>query len=139
VSDDAHRGNGILFVPTDEERTLVERLTGLMVSVESIAQDWIKPPISKATLRKHFRTELTRGRERTFARLKAMIMRAAEGGSVPAQKYLLERFFFDMMPPLPASLSAADVLGAPAGATIVIKGGLPSVNGNGADHPAFEE
>jgi hypothetical protein len=100
------RGNGIEFDPTDEERTLVERLTGLMVSQAEIARDWIKPPSSVPTLRKHFRVELTRGRVRTYARLKAQLMRAAENGNVRAQVYLMERFFVDLHPRAPAELPA---------------------------------
>jgi hypothetical protein len=100
------RGNGIEFEPTDEERTLVERLTGLMVAQDEIARDWIKPPISLPTLRKHFRTELTRGRVRTYARLKAQLMRSAEAGNVRAQVYLMERFFADLHPRAPAELPA---------------------------------
>jgi hypothetical protein len=95
------RGNGIEFEPTDEERTLVERVTGLMVAQDEIARDWIKPPISVRTLRKHFREEITRGRMRTYARLKAQLMRSAENGSVRAIIYLLERFYWQMMPPMP--------------------------------------
>ena len=68
------RGRGFEFVPTDEERTLVERLTGLMVTQDEIALDWIKPAITKKTLRKHFKVELDRGRMRTYTRLKARLM-----------------------------------------------------------------
>jgi hypothetical protein len=100
------RGNGIEFEPTDEERTLVERLTGLVVSQADIARDWIKPPISVRTLRKHFRDEITRGRLRTYARLKAQLMRSAENGNVRAQIYLMERFFVDLHPRAPADLPA---------------------------------
>ena len=96
----------IEFVPTDEERTLVERLTGLMVTQDEIARDWIKPPITKKTLRKHFREEITRGRMRTYARLKAQLMRAAENGNVRAQVYLMERFVADLHPRAPAELPA---------------------------------
>jgi hypothetical protein len=104
VADD--RGNGIEFEPTAEERTLVERLTGLMVSQAEIARDWIKPPISLPTLRKHFRTELTRGRVRTYARIKARLIQSAEAGNVRAQIYLMERFFADLHPRAPAELPA---------------------------------
>jgi hypothetical protein len=100
------RGYGIEFEPTDEERTLVERLTGLMVAQDEIARDWIKPPISVRTLRKHFREEITRGRMRTYARLKAQLMRSAENGNVRAQVYLMERFFADLHPRAPADLPA---------------------------------
>jgi hypothetical protein len=100
------RGNGIEFEPTDEERTLVERLTGLVVSQADIARDWIKPPIDVKTLRKHFKVELTRGRMRTYARLQAQLMRAAENGNVRAQVYLMERFFADLHPRAPADLPA---------------------------------
>ena len=100
------RGNGIEFEPTDEERTLVERLTGLVVSQADIARDWIKPPIDVKTLRKHFKVELTRGRMRTYARLQAQLMRAAENGNVRAQVYLMERFFADLHPRAPADLTA---------------------------------
>ena len=100
------RGNGIEFEPTDEERTLVERLTGLMVAQDEIARDWIKPPISVRTLRKHFREEITRGRMRTYARLKARLMQSAEAGNVRAQVYLMERFFADLHPRAPAELPA---------------------------------
>ena len=104
MADD--RGQGMEFQPTDEERILVERLTGLMVPQAEIARDWIKLPIDGKTLRKHFRTELTRGRLRTYARLKAQLMRSAEGGNVRAQVYLMERFFADLHPRAPADLPA---------------------------------
>jgi hypothetical protein len=103
---DDERGQGIEFEPTDEERTLVERLTGLMVSQDEIARDWIKPPITRKTLRKHFRVELTRGRMRTYARIKARLMQSAEAGNVRAQVYLMERFFADLHPRAPAELPA---------------------------------
>lgn len=96
----ARRGNGIRFEPTSEERVMVERLSGLMVSEEEIARDWIKPPISRPTLRKHFADELARGRNRTVVRLKSAAFRAAEAGSVRAQIWLLERFFWQLMPPM---------------------------------------
>ena len=85
---------------------LVERLTGLVVSQADIARDWIKPPIDVKTLRKHFKVELTRGRMRTYARLQAQLMRAAEDGNVRAQVYLMERFFADLHPRAPADLTA---------------------------------
>ena len=100
------RGQGMVFEPTDEERILVERLTGLMVPQAEIARDWIKPPIDGKTLRKHFRVELSRGRVRTYARIKAQLMRAAENGNVRAQVYLMERFFADLHPRAPAELPA---------------------------------
>jgi hypothetical protein len=94
-------GQGIEFVPTADERVMVERLSGLLVTEEEIARDWIKPPISRLTLRKHFRAELARGRQRTLVRLKATMLRSAEAGSVRALIYLLERFFHSMLPPMP--------------------------------------
>ena len=94
------------FVPSDEER-----LTGLLVSQPEIARDWIRPPIDAKTLLKHFRAEINRGRARTYVRLKALLLRAAEAGNVRAQIYLLERFFWDLhspprpkTPALPAAL-----------------------------------
>jgi hypothetical protein len=104
VEDD--RGQGREFEPTDEERILVERLTGLMVPQAEIARDWIKPPITRKTLRKHFREEITRGRVRTYARIKARLMQSAEAGNVRAQIYLMERFFAEFHPRAPAELPA---------------------------------
>ena len=102
MSNATRRGNGIAFVPTADERTMVERLAGLLVTEEQIAQDWIKPPISRPTLRKHFAEELKRGRQRTLVRLKATALRSAEAASVRAQIYLLERFFRGWLPPMPS-------------------------------------
>jgi hypothetical protein len=102
MSNATRRGNGIAFVPTADERTMVERLAGLLVTEEEIARDRIKPPISRPTLRKHFSEELKRGRQRTLVRLKATALRSAGAGSVRARIYLLERFFHDWLPPMPS-------------------------------------
>ncbi len=55
-----------MYVPTPEDRAMVERLAALGVSQWEIARDWMHPPISKGTLRKYFKAELQRGRSRAF-------------------------------------------------------------------------
>jgi len=87
-----NRGGRPLFVPTDEQKVLVERLTAISVSVEVIAREWLKPPIAKGTLRRAFRHELQLGRSgRPFAGLLLRLLRRAEHGHLGAQIYLLNR------------------------------------------------
>jgi hypothetical protein len=79
------------YVPAPEDRVLVERLIGLLVPEETIAKLFLNPPINFKTLRRHFRAEINAGRERTRARNRALLLRAAENGHVGAMIYLSAR------------------------------------------------
>ena len=48
------------FVPTPQQRKLIEWLTSVSIRQKEVAREWIVPPVSVRTLRKHFRAELTR-------------------------------------------------------------------------------
>jgi hypothetical protein len=143
------------FVPTDEQRALVERLTGLLVPQKEIARDWFPPNgISPMTLKKHFKRELAYGREKTASSLKARILRAAENGSLRAMTYLTDRLCPEFAPKFRLTGADDDTPLAIGGSqtTIVIRGGLPPAEeapaveregprpngahkGNGADPP----
>ena len=58
------------FQPTDKSRDQVQSLKGLMVSEAAIANFL---DIDVKTLKRHFRTQLDHGHDRTVARLKAVI------------------------------------------------------------------
>ena len=79
------------FMPTPEQRKLVQILVGLQVPIVQIARMVGTPPISENTLRKHFAEELINGKDTLVASLKTMVVKAAQNGSVRAQTWLLER------------------------------------------------
>jgi hypothetical protein len=108
------------YQPTQEQRDLVARLTGLLVSEDRIAKDWMKPPCSTTTLRKHFKYELEHGREILVNQLKDGMLLKARQGSIRAMGWLLDRIG-DLPPPK----RAGDELSAPGPVTIKIIGGLP--------------
>ena len=78
------------FQPTAEQRRLVAVLTGMLVPIETIAEN-VGPGISTPTLRKHFKQELRIGREQLLVQLKVGIYRQAQNGSVRALTWLIER------------------------------------------------
>jgi hypothetical protein len=90
-------GGRPLYEPTPEQRAMVERLAGMLVREDEICRDWIKPPIARMTLRKHFGAELRHGRERTRARVLLLLWQSAERSgskaSTRAALWLLERYF----------------------------------------------
>jgi hypothetical protein len=108
------------YQPTDEQREMVSRLTGLLVSEEQIARDWMKPPCSVMTLRKHFRDELKYGRQRLASQLKDAMLVHARNGSIRAIAYLLDR-----LGDLPAPKRETEDQTPTQPIQIVIKGGLP--------------
>ena len=87
----AAKGGRPPFVPTEQQRVLVERLSGLLIPHRYIASDWIVSPISVDTLRRQFRAELDRGGLKTAVRIRLLMLREAERGSMAALVYLIER------------------------------------------------
>jgi hypothetical protein len=79
------------FMPSDEQRVLVERLIGMMMPERVIATSILDPPMSLPTFRKHFKMEIKLGRDRAKGRLRALLLRAAESGNVAAIIYLIAR------------------------------------------------
>jgi hypothetical protein len=103
------------FVLTGQQRLLVKRLAGLLVSHREIAREWITPRITENTLRKHFRAELDRADIMTRARLRMMLLREAEEGNVSAMTYLLARIdpefaHADKQPPAGTGAAYDDVV-----------------------------
>lgn len=78
------------FVPTADQRKLVQILVGLQVPHVQIAR-MIGSGIHEQTMRKHFAEELINGKDTLVASLKTMVVKAAQNGSVRAQTWLLER------------------------------------------------
>jgi hypothetical protein len=107
-------GHGYPFIPTQDERQMVERLAALGVPHEAIARDWIKPPIHMQTMCENFREELANGAARVVAGLKLRLLRDAENGNMRSAIYLLERFYWKH---LPESAKDAPQLPAPGEAT----------------------
>jgi hypothetical protein len=108
------------YRPTDEQREMVSRLTGLLVPEEQIARDWMKPPCSVMTLRKYFCDELKYGRQRLASQLKDAMLAHARNGSIRAIAYLLDR-----LGDLPAPKLRAEEMAPPQPLTVIIRGGLP--------------
>jgi hypothetical protein len=79
------------YVPTPEQKTLVERLIGAMLPERVIASSLLDPPMARNTFRKHFREEIRRGRDRLRGRLRLLMWRSAEAGNVTAIIYLIKR------------------------------------------------
>lgn len=70
---------------------MVTVLVGMSVPIKTIAKNVGPVGISETTLRKHFAEELEHGKDQFVASLKANIVKAAQGGSVRAMTYLLDR------------------------------------------------
>jgi hypothetical protein len=79
------------FEPSQEQRKMVTVLVGMSVPIKTIAKNVGPVGISETTLRKHFAEELEHGKDQFVASLKANIVKAAQGGSVRAMTYLLDR------------------------------------------------
>lgn len=71
------------FIPTDEERKLVENLSGAGVPVKSIAT-LVRDGIDDKTLMKHFRRELDLGKARANATIGKTLFNQAVGGNISA-------------------------------------------------------
>jgi hypothetical protein len=112
------------YKPTDEQRQLVERLVGLLVTETEIVRDFIRPPLSMNTFKKHFKDEIAHGRARTASRIKAMIFQHAARGNVRCLLYLADRLTnLGELAPREAE--------TPGNTTIIIRGGLPqTIEGN---------
>jgi hypothetical protein len=70
---------------------MVQILVGVSVPIATIARNIGPDGISPNTLRKHFAEELTTGKEQLVASLKTALVKSAQGGSVRAMTYLLDR------------------------------------------------
>ena len=70
--------NGVLFVPTDEERKLVESMSGFGVPFEQIAV--LTRDIDLKTLKKHFRKELDMGKAKANSKIGQTLFQKATGG-----------------------------------------------------------
>jgi hypothetical protein len=79
------------FMPTPEQRKLVTVLTGMLVPQKTIATLIGDNGINETTLVKHFKREITYGREHFLVTVKALVVKSAQAGSVRAQTYLLDR------------------------------------------------
>lgn len=67
------------FVPTDEERALVERMTAVGIPQESIGR-MVRDGIDDKTLRKHFRHELDTALINANAQVSGSLFNKAVGG-----------------------------------------------------------
>jgi hypothetical protein len=125
------------FEPTAEHRNMVRVLRASGVDLETIARALCIDP---KTLGKYFKVELTFGHEDIKARMGLALVRVALQGNVNAIKYWLATHGGAEWR-VPKDADGATISLA-SGATIIIKGGLPTVmpedlasgSGNGADH-----
>ncbi len=87
MSDDARTGAGRPpFAPRPEQRQMVQVLRANGVPLDTIARNI---GITKPTLRKYFRDELSHGFEQVKAAMGAALVKAGLGGNVGAQRYWL--------------------------------------------------
>lgn len=73
---------GILFEPTDEERKLVESMSGYGVPFEQIAV--LTRDIDLNTLKKHFRKELSLGKAKANSKVGQTLFQKATSGDSSA-------------------------------------------------------
>jgi hypothetical protein len=73
---------GVLFIPTDEERKLVESMSGYGVPFEQIAA--LTRDIDLNTLKKHFRSELTQGKAKANSKVGQTMFQKATSGDTSA-------------------------------------------------------
>lgn len=71
------------FKPTDEERKQVEAMSGYGVPIESICA-LIRNGIDNDTLKKHFRSELDRGKAKANTQIGQTLFQKAIGGDTTA-------------------------------------------------------
>jgi hypothetical protein len=79
------------FEPTPAQRNLVVAMVGMRVPQNVICTMIGDNGISENTMLKYFGMELMLGREQFVANVKGMLVQAAQGGSVRAMTYLLDR------------------------------------------------
>lgn len=75
---------GILFVPTKEERKQVEAMAGYGVPHEQIAVLVGEDGIDADTLKKHFRKELAQGKAKANAKVGQTLFQKATAGDTTA-------------------------------------------------------
>lgn len=75
--------NGVKFVPTDDERRLVEQMSAVGIPHESIAAV-LRDGIDDKTLRKHFRRELDTAKIKANAKIGGTLYNKAVGGDTTA-------------------------------------------------------
>lgn len=75
---------GILFVPTPEERRQVEAMAGYGVPHEQIAMLIGEEGIDADTLKKHFRKELAQGKAKANAKVGQTLFQKATAGDTTA-------------------------------------------------------
>ena len=120
---------------------MVRVLRASGIDLETIARALCIDP---KTLRKHFKVELTFGYEDIKARMGLALVRVALQGNVNAIKYWLATHGGAEWR-VPKEDADSATISLASGATIIIKGGLPTVmpdlsgsngsgSGNGADH-----
>jgi hypothetical protein len=73
---------GVLFEPTDEERKLVESMSGYGVPFEQIAV--LTRDIDLNTLKKHFKKELAQGKAKANSKIGQTLFQKATGGDTTA-------------------------------------------------------
>jgi hypothetical protein len=86
-SPEPNKGGRPAFVATDQQREMVMTLAGMLCPHDQIARFL---SIGHSTLKRHFRNELTNGREQLLVRLKQVIARQAMAGSIRAATWLVE-------------------------------------------------
>lgn len=79
------------FEPSPDQRKMVQILVGVSVPLKTIARNIGPDGISMPTLHKHFAEELETGKEQLVASIKTALVKSAQGGSVRAMTYLLDR------------------------------------------------
>ena len=75
--------NGVKFVPTDEERKLVEQMSAVGIPQSNIAMV-IRDGIDDKTLRKHFRKELDTAATKANAKIGGTLFNKAVNGDTSA-------------------------------------------------------
>ena len=78
-----------LFVPTDDERSLVGKLSGFGLPVEMIAR-LIRTGIAEKTLRRAFKKELADGKARASAKILATLYQKAIGGDTVSMLFWIK-------------------------------------------------
>jgi hypothetical protein len=123
------------YVPSPEDRVLVERLIGLLVPERTIAALWLNPPIAYMTFRKYYKQEIRDGRDKLKGRMRALMLRSAESGNVTAIAYLMSRLdpeFHKLADPADRMIPGFGGLGDGADLTGGVNFYIPE---NGRDQP----
>lgn len=91
VYDGNHNFFDRSFQPSQEQRDTVTIMVGMYVEKATIARLVCDGGLPRETFEKYFAHEIAHGKHEFLASVKAMLVRAAQGGSVRAMTYLLDR------------------------------------------------